>query len=179
VHPSSPFSNTKGGKKGSSNVRTRLRAYISTYILDALFGHIIQFNSPDAHTPLSALSTVLPIPSTQRLEYTQLLTRPSPGILRLLKYHANPLHRHRQPNLRIQHHDRPPGSPRTHRARRGVQGERLAVRIAHRARGRQHRGRLSMMTNGLLKSALHRVGTVPGREMPERYNIAYLMRPED
>lgn len=35
------------------------------------------------------------------------------------------------------------------------------------------------MTNGLLKSALHRVGSVEGRPMPQRYSLAYLMRPED
>lgn len=38
---------------------------------------------------------------------------------------------------------------------------------------------VSIMTNGLLKSALHRVGPVPGYAMPERYSMAYLMRPEN
>lgn len=38
---------------------------------------------------------------------------------------------------------------------------------------------VTMMTNGLLKSALHRVGPVAGCAMPERYSLAYLMRPED
>lgn len=38
---------------------------------------------------------------------------------------------------------------------------------------------VSIMTNGLLKSALHRVGPVAGCAMPERYSMAYLMRPED
>ena len=38
---------------------------------------------------------------------------------------------------------------------------------------------LSIMTNGLLKSALHRVGPVTACAMPERYSIAYLMRPEN
>lgn len=38
---------------------------------------------------------------------------------------------------------------------------------------------VSLMTGGLLKSALHRVGPVEGRAMPERYSMAYLMRPED
>ncbi|KAI2628937.1 hypothetical protein GGS21DRAFT_526622 [Xylaria nigripes] len=36
-----------------------------------------------------------------------------------------------------------------------------------------------MMTNGVLKSALHRIGPFPGRVMPERYNFAYLMRPNE
>ena len=38
---------------------------------------------------------------------------------------------------------------------------------------------VSMLTNGLLHSCLHRVGPLPGRAMPERYSIAYLVRPED
>ena len=38
---------------------------------------------------------------------------------------------------------------------------------------------LSLMTNGLLKSALHRVGPIEGQPMDERYSLAYLMRPED
>lgn len=38
---------------------------------------------------------------------------------------------------------------------------------------------LSLLTNGVLKSALHCVGPVEGRPMSERYSLAYLMRPED
>ncbi|KAI1495694.1 putative oxidoreductase [Biscogniauxia marginata] len=38
---------------------------------------------------------------------------------------------------------------------------------------------MTKMTNGLLKSVLHRVGPLPGHPMPERYSFAYLMRPED
>lgn len=38
---------------------------------------------------------------------------------------------------------------------------------------------VTKMTNGLLKSALHRVGPIDGCTMPERYSLAYLMRPED
>jgi isopenicillin N synthase-like dioxygenase len=38
---------------------------------------------------------------------------------------------------------------------------------------------LSMLTGGLLRSSLHRVGPLPGGDMPERYSFAFLMRPEN
>jgi isopenicillin N synthase-like dioxygenase len=38
---------------------------------------------------------------------------------------------------------------------------------------------LTLMTNGVLKSSLHRVGPPPGQAMLERYSFAYLMRPAD
>lgn len=38
---------------------------------------------------------------------------------------------------------------------------------------------MTMLTGGLIKSSLHRVGPLPGMAMHERYSFAYLMRPED
>lgn len=38
---------------------------------------------------------------------------------------------------------------------------------------------LSMLTGGFLRSSLHRVGPLPGADMPERYSFAFLMRPEN
>lgn len=38
---------------------------------------------------------------------------------------------------------------------------------------------MTMLTGGLIKSSLHRVGPLPGVAMHERYSFAYLMRPEE
>lgn len=38
---------------------------------------------------------------------------------------------------------------------------------------------MTMLTGGLIKSSLHRVGPLPGESMKERYSFAYLMRPQD
>lgn len=38
---------------------------------------------------------------------------------------------------------------------------------------------LTMLTGGLFRSSLHRVGPLPGADMPERYSLAFLMRPEN
>ena len=38
---------------------------------------------------------------------------------------------------------------------------------------------MSLLTNGHLKSCLHRVGPLPGHPMPTRYSFAYMVRPED
>lgn len=38
---------------------------------------------------------------------------------------------------------------------------------------------MSMLTGGFFRSSLHRVGPLPGADMPERYSFAFLMRPEN
>lgn len=38
---------------------------------------------------------------------------------------------------------------------------------------------LSLLTNDLLKSCRHRVSALPGRALEERYSFAYMMRPAD
>ncbi|KAK8085643.1 hypothetical protein PG997_006914 [Apiospora hydei] len=139
------------------------------------------------------------IANGQRFEDFQGLARPSPDILRLLKYHAD-ADTTCQPH--VAHTDT--GSltfvfssqPGLQILPRGV-----SKKVQAQAEGSQHGSSsqmpwqyvaprsghavvnvgdcLSKMTNGLLKSALHRVGPVEGCPMNERYSIAYLMRPED
>lgn len=38
---------------------------------------------------------------------------------------------------------------------------------------------LSLLTNGVLRSCVHRVGQIPNRAMPTRYSFAYMVRPAD
>lgn len=130
------------------------------------------------------------MPAGQRFEDFQRPTHPSPDILRMLKYHANTMT------------DIVPQTPHTDlgsltfvfSTTPGLQV--LPMDLAEQTSTYSESDWryvlpkpghavvnigdcISMMTNGLLKSALHRVGTVPGCAMPERYSMAYLMRPED
>lgn len=130
------------------------------------------------------------MPAGQRFENFQRLARPSPDVLRMLKYHAN------------SNTDIVPQTPHTDlgsltfvfSTTPGLQVLPMSVSQKPNAYSESdwryvlpRPGHavvnigdcISMMTNGLLKSALHRVGTVPGCAMPERYSMAYLMRPED
>ncbi|ETS86509.1 hypothetical protein PFICI_00337 [Pestalotiopsis fici W106-1] len=146
-----------------------------------------------AHVILSSLSSSLSLPEGQRLEDFQGLSRPSPDILRLLRYHADP------------DASCVPQTPHTDlgsltfvfSTTPGLQV--LPAGVANRDGDDDATGPspwryvaprpghavvnigdcLSIMTNGLLKTALHRVGPVHGHPMPERYSLAYLMRPED
>ncbi len=38
---------------------------------------------------------------------------------------------------------------------------------------------MSLLTNGYLRSCVHKVGPLPNRAMPTRYSFAYMVRPED
>lgn len=130
------------------------------------------------------------MPAGQRLEDFQGLSRPSPDILRLLKYHANsnpeclPQTPHTDlgsltfvfstmPGLQVL----PPGVGQKPGSYEESDWRYVAPRPGHAIVNIGDCA--TMMTNGLLKSALHRVGPVAGRAMPERYSLAYLMRPED
>ncbi|KAG6010752.1 hypothetical protein E4U21_004140 [Claviceps maximensis] len=151
---------------------------------------LIRFLNRATYTIMSSLSTSLLIPKGQRFEDFQGLNRPSPDLLRLLKYHpeANPV-----------------GVPQTPHTDMGSltfvfsDTPGLQVLPAHVSQGLAAHDEsdwlyveprpghavvnvgdcLTMMSNGLLKSALHRVGPVAGCAMPERYSMAYLARPED
>ena len=130
------------------------------------------------------------MPVGQRLEDFQGLNRPSPDILRMLKYHAN------------SESDVVPQTPHTDLGSMTfVFSTTPGLQVLPRNVGQKPSTYseadwrhvmpkpghaivnigdcISMMTNGLFKSALHRVGTAPGRAMSERYSMAYLMRPED
>ncbi|KAG5929190.1 hypothetical protein E4U53_002511 [Claviceps sorghi] len=151
---------------------------------------LIRFLNRATHTIMSSLSTSLLIPRGQRFEDFQGLDRPSPDLLRLLKYHAEP---------------NPVGVPQTPHTDMGsltfvfsdTPGlQVLPVHVSQRPGTYDEADWLyvapkpghavvnvgdclTMMSNGLLKSALHRVGPVAGCAMPERYSMAYLARPED
>ncbi|KAG6035342.1 hypothetical protein E4U41_006109 [Claviceps citrina] len=151
---------------------------------------LIRFLNRATHTIMSSLSTSLLIPKGRRFEDFQGLHRPSPDLLRLLKYHADA---------------NPVGVPQTPHTDMGsltfVFSDTPGLQVLPADVGRKPAGHdesdwlyvaprpghavvnvgdcLTMMSNGLLKSALHRVGPVAGCAMPERYSMAYLARPED
>ncbi|KAK8131307.1 oxidoreductase- 2OG-Fe(II) oxygenase family [Apiospora sp. TS-2023a] len=159
--------------------------------LDSLHG-VVQGLCSAAHLIFSSLSASLSLPVGQRFEDFQGLSRPSPDILRLLKYHADadtscqPHVPHTDigsltfvfssaPGLKVlprgvlsKNQDQEPSS---------LPWQYVAPRPGHAVVNVGDC--LSLLTNGLLKSALHCVGPVEGRPMDERYSIAYLMRPED
>lgn len=138
-----------------------------------------------AHTILSSLSDSLSMPAGRRLDDFQRQGRPSPDILRLLKYHADsdpscvPQTPHTDlgsltfvfasdPGLQVLPAGATDGS---------AEWKYVAPRAGHAIVNIGDC--VSILTGGVLKSALHRVGPVAGRAMPERYSLAYLMRPED
>ncbi|KAK8070168.1 oxidoreductase- 2OG-Fe(II) oxygenase family [Apiospora phragmitis] len=153
---------------------------------------VVQELSSAANIILSSLSASLSLPGGQRLEDFQGLSRPSPDILRLLKYHADAntscqphvphtdmgsltfLFSH-TPGLQVLPH----GVSKEDKiqGQQGLPWQYVMPRPGHAVVNVGDC--LSKMTNGLLKSALHRVGPIEGHPMDERYSIAYLMRPED
>ncbi|KAH7305292.1 putative oxidoreductase [Stachybotrys elegans] len=138
-----------------------------------------------SHTIFSALSQMLCLKPGKCFQDFHDQSQPTPDILRLLKYHAN---------------TKPLGVPQTPHTDLGsltfvfsnVPG--LQVLPANTPEPPQESDWvfvapivghavvnlgdcMSMMTNGKLKSALHRVGPLPNTAMPERFSFAYLMRP--
>ncbi|KAF3916730.1 hypothetical protein ABW20_dc0106922 [Dactylellina cionopaga] len=151
---------------------------------------LLQGLSSAAHTIFSSLSTSLSIPAGQRFEDFQRLSLPAPDILRLLKYHADPNTNclpqtpHTDigsltfvftttPGLQVL----PVGMGQVPGSYDESDWRYVVPRPGHAVVNIGDC--MSIMTNGLLKSALHRVGPVAGYAMPERYSMAYLMRPED
>ncbi len=131
---------------------------------------------------LSTLSCSLGLPADEGLEKYHKPDTPSPDIIRLLKYHAQPAEElgichtphtdmgsltflfTRQPGLQVL-------SP--------VSGQWEWVQpitgcaIVNLGDG------MSLLTNGYFHSCLHRVGPLPGRSMQLRYSFAYLQRAEE
>jgi isopenicillin N synthase-like dioxygenase len=130
----------------------------------------------------SALSDALGVNTKERLELFHREQHPSPCILRLLKYHEQPLAERgavqtphtdlgsltilftSQPGLQVL----PKGS--TDAWEFVAPRERCAIVNIGDA--------LAMITGGMLHSSLHRVGPLPNRRMETRYSFAYLQRPE-
>ena len=133
-------------------------------------------------TILSSLSTSLGLPATERLESYHRAEVSSPDIIRLLKYHAQPILERgpphtphtdigsltmlftRDPGLQVL----PAGTDRW-----AYVAPRPGHAIINLGDG------LSLMTDNVLRSCLHRVGPLPGRPMETRYSFAYLQRAED
>jgi isopenicillin N synthase-like dioxygenase len=127
---------------------------------------------------LESLSDTLQLPKEKRLWHFHNIDQPSPSILRLLKYHPQPVEERGVPH--ISHTDmgaitflftRQPGlqvlssdgkwtwvAPRENCAIVNV-GDMLA-----------------MLTSDVLRSCPHRVGPLPGQAMPVRYSFAYMVR---
>lgn len=130
------------------------------------------------------------MPAGQRFEDFQGLNRPSPDILRLLKYHANsntdviPQTPHTDLGSLTFVFSTTPGLqvlPSGVMQKSGAYNESDWLYVEPKpGHAIVNIGDcITMMTNGLLRSALHRVGPVTGCAMSERYSMAYLMRPED
>ena len=145
-----------------------------------------------AQTIFTSLSDSLSLQPGQRFEGFHDPSRPTSDILRLLKYHADD----RTGNVPHTPHTDLGSLTFVFTSTAGLQV--LPVNIQSAA-GNQLPSEadwryvapleghaivnigdcMRKMTNGLLKSVLHRVGPLPGHPMPERYSLAYLMRPED
>ncbi|RWA03171.1 hypothetical protein EKO27_g11934 [Xylaria grammica] len=144
-----------------------------------------------ADSIFKSLSTSLELKPGQRFEDFHNSKRPTPDILRLLKYHADrrvggtiPQTPHTDlgsltfvltstPGLQV--------LPANTRSETDIPHSELCWQFVAPREGCAvvNLGDcMTKMTNGLLKSALHRVGPLPGSSMPERYSLAYLMRPE-
>lgn len=128
------------------------------------------------------LSRALGRPDGQRLEDFHRPNERAPSLLRLLKYHPQPVSERGPPQT--PHTDL--GSltilfttqPGLQVLPRGASGwsfvePRDGHTIINVGDG------LNLMTDGVLQSCLHRVGPLPGQAMDTRYSFAYLQRAED
>lgn len=154
---------------------------------------------------MSSLSNSLELPHGRGLEDHHRMMYPSPDIVRLLKYHKQPMEERgashtphtdlgsltflftKQPGLQILED----GEGDTNGVRGGVDGGAGGVGGLEKG-GKEwawvepKQGHIivnlgdgmSLLTDGYLHSCLHRVGPLPGRAMGERYSFAYLQRAE-
>lgn len=172
----------KNGVLGMESAEFKRPALFDKHIEDLqIFVRYMQAFTSVIHC---ALSDELGLDPNQRLELFHRQEHPSPCILRLLKYHAQPATERgavqtphtdlgsltilftSQPGLQVL----PKGeatdawqfvAPKEHCAIVNI-GDVLA-----------------MMTAGTLQSSLHRVGPLPALPMDTRYSFAYLQRPEE
>ncbi|KAJ5572393.1 oxidoreductase [Penicillium hetheringtonii] len=143
------------------------------------FGHFVQTCS---RAVMDSLSKSLGLPESENFMTYHRPMAPSSDITRLLKYEAQPIEERNtvhtahtdigsltflftaQPGLQIY-------NPETD-AWYWVQPKDGCV-IVNLGDGMTH------LTNGYLRSSLHRVGPLPGKAMPTRYSFAYMLRAED
>jgi isopenicillin N synthase-like dioxygenase len=130
----------------------------------------------------SSLSTSLGLPDGQDFGSCHRLNASSPDIIRLLKYHAQPADDHGAPH--IPHTDigsltflfsRQPGL-QFHPP--GVDEWQYVIPRPDHAVINLGDG-MSLFTNKLFHSCLHRVVPLPNRAMETRYSFAYMMRAEN
>lgn len=130
------------------------------------------------------LSDALSLEPHERFESFHRPSHPSPDILRLLKYHEQRASMAAPYVPQLPHTDLGSltflfaPSPGLQILRPGVdEWAYVQPRACHAVVNLGDA--LRMLTDGLFRSSLHRVGPLPGADMQERYSIAYLMRPEN
>lgn len=130
------------------------------------------------------LSDKLGINPQERLELFHREESPSPCILRLLKYHAQPATEHGA--VQTPHTD--PGrltilftsQPGLQVLPMGEENDPWQFVTPSEHCATVNIGDvLAMMTNGTLQYSLHRVSPLPGLLMDTKYSVAYLQRPEE
>jgi isopenicillin N synthase-like dioxygenase len=158
-----------------------LRPPVVDRFMDAL-QDFARFISIATTSTLNSLSTSLELSQEENFMTYHRPSAASPDIIRLLKYHAQPLEERgvlhtphtdlgsltflftRQPGLQILAPDSDQWT--------WVEPKEGCA-IVNLGDG------MSLLTNGFLRSCLHRVGPLPDEAMPTRYSFAYLVRAED
>jgi isopenicillin N synthase-like dioxygenase len=139
----------------------------------------VRFISITTPSTLNSLSTSLDLPQEENFMTYHRPSVPSPDIIRLLRYHARPLEVLHAPHTDLGSltflFTRQPGlqilAPNSGRWTWVEPKEGCAiVRLGDG---------MSLLTNGFLRSCLHRVEPLPGEAMPIRDSFAYLVRAED
>lgn len=177
----------KNGILGLNNQADFPRPLVITAALPTLHALTTTINSA-TQTITHHLSQTLALPPAHNLKHKHEITTPSQDIIRLLKYQPQPASEKvlvphaahtdmgsltflftRQPGLQIQ------------RAGEGeAKGDWEWVRPPRAGHAIVNLGdSLSLLTNGVLRSCVHRVGQIPNRAMPTRYSFAYMVRPAD
>lgn len=153
-----------------------------------------QFIGQASHLIMSSLSISLDLPHGRGFEDHHRMMCPSADIVRLLKYHKQPMEERgashtphtdlgsltflftKQPGLQILEDgegapNKVCGGGEDAKEWSWVEPKEGHI-IVNLGDG------MSLLTNGYLHSCLHRVGPLPGRAMEERYSFAYLQRAE-
>jgi len=138
--------------------------------------------SKAASTILAALSSSLKLRAEESLQSIHNTYLPSPDLIRLLKYHAQPASEHGSPH--VPHTDL--GSL-TFLFTKQYGLQILGARSGEWEWMEPRDGCaivnigdcLSLLTNKTFRSCRHRVVALPGQAMKERYSFAYFMRPDE
>lgn len=131
------------------------------------------------------LSDALSLQPHERFEGFHRPSQPSADMVRLLKYHAHRVSQASPYVPQVPHTDlgsltflfAPSPGLQVLRAEKADEWAYVQPRAGHAVVNLGDA--LSMLTGGFLRSSVHRVGPLPGADMPERYSFAFLMRPEN